>query len=348
MKWTLALMGIAAGLLVVECGLRPGIAGDALNRPYGPPGITWLVTDPVLGWKNEPGFSDPPVSINSDGFVGAPIHRDKPPGAIRIAFLGDSGTFGFCKTGEDQFEVYGFPARLAARFRAGNRGDIQVINAGVLGYTSSQGLRQLQTRILRLRPDVVVVRFGFNDHSPAHDLPRRIVEPESRLARGALYRFSDWGLLRLGLLAWRSLPVHDAPHKARWVELERFEKNLRRFAELATMRDFDLLFMDYPLRDVARTEPKHRSPAAMRLVFGVETMEDLLAVHEKYQQAMLGTAREAEVPVLRTTPFCRAAEAPCFGDHDFAHPNRSGAELLAELVHQDLAARGWLEPHVAD
>ena len=67
--------------------------------------------------------------------------------------LGDSITYG-----------YGVPAetnwvkQLQARF------NLDMINAGVSGNTSSQGLARLQSDVLVAQPDFVIINFGMNDH----------------------------------------------------------------------------------------------------------------------------------------------------------------------------------------
>lgn len=75
---------------------------------------------------------------------------DVPPSTI-IAF-GDSLVYGYgAKRGED------YPAQLARLC------DCSVINKGVSGDTTHDGLRRLQTDVLNLNPEVVIVTLGGND-----------------------------------------------------------------------------------------------------------------------------------------------------------------------------------------
>jgi lysophospholipase L1-like esterase len=64
----------------------------------------------------------------------------------------------------DQSQMY--PARLEALLKAdppAGAKDVEVMNFGILGYTSFQGLQLLKTRVLDLHPDVVVIGFAMND-----------------------------------------------------------------------------------------------------------------------------------------------------------------------------------------
>src|SRR5712692_5108597 len=113
-----------------------------------------------------PAFRQNPVweiSLNSEGDRGPDIAGAKRPAAIRIACIGDSWTFGM-NVNQDRT----YPGRLAALLRERHpSADIEMMDFGVLGYSSYQGLQLLKRRVLALDPDVVVVGFGMNDSEVA-------------------------------------------------------------------------------------------------------------------------------------------------------------------------------------
>ncbi len=99
------------------------------------------------------------IALNAEGFRDEELPRTKPPGSFRIACIGDSWTFG-ANVGHDD----AYPRRLAALVQAeypGRRCD--VLNLGVLGYTSFQGLRLLDQGVMDLEPDIVVAGYAMND-----------------------------------------------------------------------------------------------------------------------------------------------------------------------------------------
>jgi lysophospholipase L1-like esterase len=109
-------------------------------------------TDPILLWKplRAAGLT------NSDGFLGPEWSLEKSPGAKRVVALGDSCTV----AGDDPY-----PAQLAARLSRFPRPPRwEVLNAGVGSWSSYQGRKLLETKLLRYRPDVVTIYFGWNDH----------------------------------------------------------------------------------------------------------------------------------------------------------------------------------------
>src|SRR5262249_26619682 len=119
-----------------------------------------------------------PLGFRSDEFT------TRRAGALRVACVGDSWTFGM---NVDQERTY--PSRLVARLRdAGAAPAVDVQNFGVLGYSSFQGLQLLRSRVLDQHPDVVPIGFGMNDSEvagyrdrdmvttgPPPALPRRVV-----------------------------------------------------------------------------------------------------------------------------------------------------------------------------
>ncbi|MGH7767580.1 MAG: GDSL-type esterase/lipase family protein [Candidatus Binatia bacterium] len=99
------------------------------------------------------------ISTNSEGFRTAEFAKVKPPGTFRIVCLGDSWTFG---SNVDQNKAY--PQQLTALLaRNFPRANFEVLNLGVMGYSSYQGLELLKRQVLDLYPDLVLIGFAMND-----------------------------------------------------------------------------------------------------------------------------------------------------------------------------------------
>jgi len=132
-----------------------------------------LINDPIRFWKLAPhsrlpesgSGTDGPffgVISNGDGFrENHDIAPEKSAEETRILFLGDSCTFGY-GVGWDQTFVAVCEDRLNNRSE-GRR--FECINAGVPGYSLYQGFQVLDDEGPRVKPDVVVACFGFNDRS---------------------------------------------------------------------------------------------------------------------------------------------------------------------------------------
>lgn len=120
-------------------------------------------------WSPRPGATIPwgkDERVNSEGFRGPVLARERRPGVTRIATLGDSSTFGM---GVAYADTYG--AQLE-RILSADGNETEVLNAGVVGFTIRQGLERYRRDVRPYRPDVVIAAFGaVNEHHMAIGLP---------------------------------------------------------------------------------------------------------------------------------------------------------------------------------
>jgi hypothetical protein len=166
-KLALAAGGVVVALLLGE--LLLAIAGAFPPRPITQVGEhpdhdrRNFVSDPELGWRMRPGVSFVwktegvpfPIAAGPDGFRvdGESGEAAADPAPLRrIAFLGDSFTFG---TGVRYAET--FAARTAARLGAREQ------NVGMPGYGVDQMWCALEKVVLPDAPDLAVVALVFHD-----------------------------------------------------------------------------------------------------------------------------------------------------------------------------------------
>lgn len=125
-------------------------------------------SDPETFWSLAPNLRDvefppqpsgPPngfrVNTNALGLRGPEITPKA--GRVRILCIGDSTTFGQYVEDDEAW-----PAQLQAILDPG-RTRVDVVNAGLIGATSFQGLSYLIHRGFDLEPDIIVATYGFND-----------------------------------------------------------------------------------------------------------------------------------------------------------------------------------------
>ncbi len=162
LTWKAKLFLLSFGALLMcaalEGALRVAAAIEArrprpdLNAPASPNGQFWAVYDPDLGYRQNPNYGD----MNSDGLRSPAIGPKADQ--FRVLLLGDS------------VAVYGdsladtFPGHM--RTALGNSpgfDKVEIINAGVKGYTNYQELLYLKKYGLKFQPDLVLVEFCLND-----------------------------------------------------------------------------------------------------------------------------------------------------------------------------------------
>ena len=112
-----------------------------------------------LGYELRPGVA----GHNAAGFRGPEVKLHKPPGVWRIAFVGDSVTYGL---GVSDAEA--FPRIVETRLRAAGAKPVEVLNFAAPAYNSFQEYTLLATKVLDYEPDLVVWVFssGNTETSP--------------------------------------------------------------------------------------------------------------------------------------------------------------------------------------
>lgn len=96
--------------------------------------------------------------VNSKRYRGAERDYNKKDSVYRIIVLGDSCAYGI---GVKYSNTYSY--LLEEKLNQLNGIIFEIIDAGVPGYTSLQGLRYLKHELIKYHPDMVLIGFGFND-----------------------------------------------------------------------------------------------------------------------------------------------------------------------------------------
>lgn len=121
--------------------------------------LSLYVPHRYLGFIPAPGYRRGPNHHDERGFRGRSGPVPKPAGEFRIACLGGSTTYG--GTVDAPEEAY--PAQLELELRRRTPAKIRVVNAGASGWASLESLINLETRVLDLDPDLVIVYHNIND-----------------------------------------------------------------------------------------------------------------------------------------------------------------------------------------
>jgi lysophospholipase L1-like esterase len=264
-----------------------------------------LVYDPDLIWRPFSGQFSP---FNPQGFRGPTIDKEKPPGTYRIVAIGDSNTFGW-----DVDEGANWPAQLQDRFAASKPGT-QVINAGVWGYTSYQGLQRFK-EMLAFHPDLVLVSFGANDAHPVAVPDAEYVRSHDRIEQ--ITRASrKLRLAQLAVAGWdRAQMMTGGRTLGPRVSLDDYRAHLRDM-----IRDGDRA----GVRVVLLTRPyvgTSTDPASWK------------TLAPAYRAATIEAGRESNVAVIDVYEAFK--DKPDVFD-DEAHFGVAGHRMAAALLHDEL------------
>lgn len=256
---TTVLIGLTitiAGLLCLEGLSRVLLTVRADLSPTAP---DWYQYAPDVGWERRPHFKgliagelrphEPARYLrefDAQGFFAVDTEQIHDTAHTRILAIGDSNTFG-----------WGVPTQSSfSEVLDDLRQDTDVINLGVNGYTSFQGYETLAKHFDRVRPDLVIASFSFNDRRvvPSEEaadsrekFEREAVSHQFDFVRGKVYLYrviqtvmSKVGLLKIGGETDILIDVRRARTR---VSPEQYRQNLERIARFCQERHVPLVFV---------------------------------------------------------------------------------------------------------
>ena len=163
---TLVLLSLLLAFFALEIYLR--ISRSSLDlyvetgRKGGPnPMSAWATLDAFAAYRPRPEYQGAGKTVNSHGFMSTPeISTVKPPGTVRLVFLGESSTAG---TGVNLKDSDTWPWKTVERIRQKTGARVDFINAAAGGYTTFESYGRLWSRLRYFDPDIVIVTHGWNE-----------------------------------------------------------------------------------------------------------------------------------------------------------------------------------------
>jgi lysophospholipase L1-like esterase len=269
----LALAAISLSVVVLGTEAIFRLAGIHRIQAYGFGRHLCMQRSWLLGHELMPScvgeFTRTPFRTNALGLRGDELTEDA---AVRILALGDSCTWGY-RVAEHQ----SYPAVLQRLLdtRAG-RGRYRVLNAGVPGYSSYQGVGYLAERAAALHPAVVLIGFQYNDSVTDGDVAERlaVVRRMKPIARVADYLYEHSRVYRW---AHESLRQASPPPRVPRVRVDEYGRNLERMVTLSRGLGAEPVMIDWNVPEL----PAYRARLA-----AVAAANDVLMV--KYYGQRLG------------------------------------------------------------
>lgn len=226
------------------------------------------------------------VSLDSRGFREAEFSDHKTPDTFRILCLGDSWTFG-ANVAQDETYPRQLEHVLERRFPTVR---FEVLNLGVLGYTSFQGRELLESSAIHWQPDFVIIGFGMNDGSVGFR-DKDVVGPQPRLAVGRLVERSEvLKLLRYWALMVRYRPRPTGEAFRTQIGADAWVEEQRTAGSEPVVR---VSLTDYGENLRAMIDLAQRSGAAVAVL-------DNEIEQGPYGEVMARAAAETSVPLIRS------------------------------------------------
>lgn len=231
-------------LIVFEFILR-GFGKTDEKSAYEPhPTLFWKLSPALVNHKYEIDDTSCRIDTNSDGFRNEKVDVLRNERSFRIVCIGDESTFG---SGVAQSGTFSKVLQNNIRNRF-HFFITEVINAGVQGYSSYQGVRMLKEFCIKYKPEIVVVYFMHNDFA------RGTKEDKARISKNSpaiktkriLYKSHIFMTIRnyiLGKLYERA-GRRTEPRGVHRVSPEDFKENLEEISRIAKENGAKLVFIN--------------------------------------------------------------------------------------------------------
>ena len=294
---------------------------------------SWIIYDPLMGWMNKPKYIMlNQFRIDENGFR---IIESSPAPDKRkrlIVCMGDSGTFGILAGREGSpfggFRFDSFPSYLQDIISKKND---MVINAGTIGYTSAHLLRQYTSSIRRLKPQILVIRIGHNDHLPSWDKRLDAKQPRNVVLRYIYHTFPS--TLTVQTIARYIYLLREKSMGEPWSTPDQYEYNLQTLINIANNDGTKVFLVDYPIR------PSSIPPASkaaylkqVKIQLRLKSHQAYIELHEKYMQRMENIAKSTGTQIIRTRHRLEDPKEKAFSGWDAQHPNNRGMQIIAEEI----------------
>jgi hypothetical protein len=283
-----------------------------------------------------PGSTHGRIHYNSLGFRGPELRVPKPPGVLRIAYLGSSTTLD-AYAGDDE----SWPA-VATRLLQQSAGacEVDYLNAGVAAFATDRMLRYFEGRIRQVQPDVVVVlptdiNFDLDRYMVRRGLHSGIHYEPSWLAEHSVL----WSKVEMNATILRrqrlAIRTHVRQHIPIGEVVTAFERRLRKLVSSIRANGSQPVLLE-STGQVRRGQPESEQVAAAAtdlFYMPYLSIENLLDLRDAYNRAVRRVGMTLEVPVV-------AARLGVPGDEqhyrDSSHYTPLGSVLAGRLTGEAL------------
>lgn len=292
--------------------------------------IDYNAEDYILMWKPKPNYDDGFIKISSAGLRDKEYRIQKDSNVFRILCLGDSSTFGM-KMPYNKIYPTLLEDKLNEEFGS-QKWRFEVINAGVTGYASSQGLALYKYVGIKYQPNIVMFYFGINDPIKRFYLSdKQIMQEHSpkwykSLMNNYLVRLHSYRLLRkIILTSWGNRYKKIRKDVAR-VSLNEFKSNIIELNKLCREHKAILVLISPVLC---------REKSSFR-----ERTQDIVL----YKKALTDVAIQYQIPLIQIREMSEQSDSPTEQYFlDKVHPNELGHKRIMEAIYDFLFRHDLLE-----
>jgi lysophospholipase L1-like esterase len=278
------------------------------------------------------------IQSNSLGLRSPEIPVAHPPHGLRVAVIGASSVMGAAERDNE----HTFPAQLESLLRNAMPGKrIDVINAGIAGYSLSDERVMLERRIAPLRPDLVILYTGFNDFASYCRGSGRTDAPTLPMLSVPNWWLS-YELLKKNTTALRAGQASGLRRNVLAIDLEAYRIQVEQLVASGQRLGVRLIMLTNA-RSFRREQPINeqlRLSSMARYYTPCFDLEGLHNLWDRHNQVLVSVAQAHGVDVLELDRMLPGGDTYFSGANHFTE---AGDQLVAQII-----ARFLLQQHLAE
>ena len=284
------------------------------------------------------------VFINSKGFRGAEFNIEKDPKKIRVIMMGDSVTFGITP------ENCPYPTQLQELFNQKYSNKVEVINAGVEGYSSEYVLKRLKYDILQYKPDIITVYVGWNDLYAVNPLSpwssKKLTGLANFLNKFYLYKAFRRVIFlsikpKLDHLITLSNAINADAAIYDKFEPENYKNNLKEIIKVCRENNIKVILIN--LTSILSDNMSQEDIKKVHYPYFTSDIEKLKTLQTIYNQAIEQVAQENNTPQIDLNSAINKISNKGALFFDTMHPYCEGQKIIAETIFNDLISQKLLD-----
>jgi lysophospholipase L1-like esterase len=320
------VIGTAAALLIAEVGLR------IIRFEFG-----LYPTTVQFGWP-DPVTLERRYSVDRD-LLWVPRDYD----VTLATWVGQ--TPNVVHMGDSCTEFGRYDEQLAALVAEGNpKTAYTFVNLGVGGWSSYQGAAQMRRDVIRIKPAITTIYYGWNDHWRSYGVEDRHIGEFVR-------EYPSWMLLlsrsRVMQLVMRAMFTHrrraiesgtGSPER---VSLADFAANLSSIVAVARSHGIVPVLMTAPTSHEVGNEPDYLVPRWL------DDIDRLVPLHRSYVEVVREVAHDHAVLLVDLHAEFQAMapeERAAFFNDDGIHLTEAGNARIAEIMYDHFVRHALVAP----
>jgi lysophospholipase L1-like esterase len=210
-------------------------------------------------------------------------------------------------------------------------------NVGVGGWSSYQGLQQLKRDIVDIKPKIISIYYGWNDHWIGFGIEDKDV---IKINESLLFRLNKLRIVQLINKARIALLMIEETRPLR-VSIKDYKKNLTEISRIAKDNDIIPILITAPSAHIKGKEPAHLKERWL------DNLSDLVPLHDNYNSVVREVAQKEGVILIDLAAYLDQFSKETLKREYFMvdgiHPNEIGHKVIAEIIYMNLDKLGLIQ-----